>query len=672
MDKKESDLTAAIEREVSHRKKKFTLDELIDLCGLKIPADKVFEILVSNDLAMSSDAVSFIPTHWFFRKGKVIIQPAPEEIEQGILIPGDQFVPMYNLQRTPVDLILRFEGKDIPRKTIIRRIQDAIKYYRLFGPGNFSNLLEIEDEENYTVMQQNSEKIENMVRMQALDVSNFYQLHNFSAGDFIECTVDDFHQGIFDCRYLSKKEISSEKKEDWFQRLDNGFKKCFRMFNQPIDIIPTILYGYFFAGRKAVTQPGFHLKGFFRESNSVEIVQPSHDSLSLWKKGAAMPDALDVPNFSDEIEDSLNSLLDELEAPIFDSQLVKAYFLDSLYHEDDYFFALQRLLYKQELAVMSFEQENSFFDLMLDFWNSVAINYSREEDKKSGELREYVLFVYHADEIFIKKLFQAGGAFPDTLGELISRLNEIQEELETVLITLNNGNYCSVTESEVTIDSMKTVEKTCSILKDEIQRQAGVDVGWKKSDQYYELHVQLDHIDPVIYRNVRVPGKTDLEQLHSIIQIAMGWKNYHLHSFFIDGREYTNLAAVDERMETNPLDESEYTLPDFNFKEGSTFKYTYDFGDNWEHTITVEKIRPCDSVIPEEQSLPVLRFGSRVAPPEDCGGIAGYMKLLEVTGKPAHALDEDEKQLLAWAEDYDPNVFDTEKINSQMKRFLST
>ena len=62
-----------------------------------------------------------------------------------------------------------------------------------------------------------------------------------------------------------------------------------------------------------------------------------------------------------------------------------------------------------------------------------------------------------------------------------------------------------------------------------------------------------------------------------------------------------------------------------------TFTYEYDFGDNWGHTILVEKIfRPL-----EELKHPVCLKGKRSAPPEDCGGEGGYYHLLKVIGDPS-------------------------------------
>ena len=62
------------------------------------------------------------------------------------------------------------------------------------------------------------------------------------------------------------------------------------------------------------------------------------------------------------------------------------------------------------------------------------------------------------------------------------------------------------------------------------------------------------------------------------------------------------------------------------------FTYTYDFGDNWQHTVAFEKSEPAV----EGVSYPVCITGKRNCPPEDCGGVRGYEELLAILANPTH------------------------------------
>src|SRR5262245_21165556 len=98
---------------------------------------------------------------------------------------------------------------------------------------------------------------------------------------------------------------------------------------------------------------------------------------------------------------------------------------------------------------------------------------------------------------------------------------------------------------------------------------------------------------------------------------------------------------------------------------GSQFIYEYDFGDNWKHEITVEKIlRPV-----EGETYPRLLGGALACPPEDCGGMPGYENFLEAISDPEH---EDHDEMLEWAGvSFDPERFDLERIDRQLRRSAS-
>ena len=108
----------------------------------------------------------------------------------------------------------------------------------------------------------------------------------------------------------------------------------------------------------------------------------------------------------------------------------------------------------------------------------------------------------------------------------------------------------------------------------------------KKAGQVYQLKLTLCDIQPPVWRRVRVED-CSLSELHDIIQTCMGWGGYHLHSFEIGGEQYSE-PDPDGMMETE--DERKVKMSQIVSGGIKKFSYTYDFGDNWEHTIQVEKV----------------------------------------------------------------------------------
>ena len=94
------------------------------------------------------------------------------------------------------------------------------------------------------------------------------------------------------------------------------------------------------------------------------------------------------------------------------------------------------------------------------------------------------------------------------------------------------------------------------------------------------------------------------------------------------------------------------------------FGYLYDFGDSWEHTITVEKVAP-----PPEHSLgsAYVEAGERACPPEDSGGSHGYQTFLDQFAK--NRRHKEVREFQTWAgPDFDPNRFDRHAANAALLR----
>ncbi len=182
----------------------------------------------------------------------------------------------------------------------------------------------------------------------------------------------------------------------------------------------------------------------------------------------------------------------------------------------------------------------------------------------------------------------------------------------------------------------------------------------------YTLKITLNHSKPPIWRRVQLPDCT-LNELHHVIQYAMGWDNCHLHEFVVGNRRFQPALdefGVDAMWNMGGMDDSEPTeetmLSDLvpgSSKKPFRFKYMYDFGDGWEHTISVESVEFLD----EAPAVPVCLAGKRACPPEDCGGVWGYAALLEALADPTHP---EHAELLEWCGGpIDAEEFDPEELN---------
>lgn len=180
----------------------------------------------------------------------------------------------------------------------------------------------------------------------------------------------------------------------------------------------------------------------------------------------------------------------------------------------------------------------------------------------------------------------------------------------------------------------------------------------------YEFEITLLDIEPRIWRRFAMSGNMGLKKLHSVIQIVMGWEDYHLHSFEVGEKTYD--MDDEEWMEygetpDGTLFESGFRIRSI-LKEGDHFFYKYDFGDGWRHSIKVLQI----SAPHEGVRYPVCLDGARACPPEDVGGVDGYQTYLEALTDPRH---EDHEQMVNWrGPTFNSNAFDVVAVNQQLRK----
>nr|VFJ86440.1 MAG: pRiA4b ORF-3-like protein [Candidatus Kentron sp. H]VFJ88317.1 MAG: pRiA4b ORF-3-like protein [Candidatus Kentron sp. H]VFJ95545.1 MAG: pRiA4b ORF-3-like protein [Candidatus Kentron sp. H] len=175
----------------------------------------------------------------------------------------------------------------------------------------------------------------------------------------------------------------------------------------------------------------------------------------------------------------------------------------------------------------------------------------------------------------------------------------------------------------------------------------------------YQLKIGLKGSKPPIWRRILVVSTVRLSELHSIIQIVMGWKNRHLHQFVLGGERYGGAPDPDFGLE-GMLDGSQYRLDQLLSQEKVSMIYEYDFGDGWEHKITLEKTLPFDP----KATLPVCIKAKGACPPEDIGGMGGYYEFLEALNDPAHPEHEDYKEWVGV--DFDPDAHDRDAVNRRL------
>ena len=195
-----------------------------------------------------------------------------------------------------------------------------------------------------------------------------------------------------------------------------------------------------------------------------------------------------------------------------------------------------------------------------------------------------------------------------------------------------------------------------------------------KNHLVYQFKITLHEIEPPVWRKIQVPAKYTFWDLHVAIQDAMGWLDYHLHAFHLRqkhkrkpieiGIPETEIGTPEDiYFDTGIIPGWKVPITDHFTDLGQKMNYEYDFGDSWHHEILFEGIL----LKTKGEKYPKCLAGQRACPPEDCGGVHGYYRLVNILQDPSH--DEYEGHV-EWLKGhaknyhpYKPDEFNPEKVH---------
>lgn len=169
-----------------------------------------------------------------------------------------------------------------------------------------------------------------------------------------------------------------------------------------------------------------------------------------------------------------------------------------------------------------------------------------------------------------------------------------------------------------------------------------------RMSERFVIRVHLYQITPQIWRRVAVPVDGTFEELHRVIQAAMGWEDKHPHEFrHGKGKRLVDVIGPVGLEEITPgefQDEKKVTLREFIGRRRLPIRilYRYDFAEDWIHEVAFEGR--------DEGGAAEVLEGERAGPPEDFGGAFQYMQA---------AAGE-----IAWDHPgYDPEAFDPAEVD---------
>jgi yecA family protein len=182
-------------------------------------------------------------------------------------------------------------------------------------------------------------------------------------------------------------------------------------------------------------------------------------------------------------------------------------------------------------------------------------------------------------------------------------------------------------------------------------------------DTVYQLKIALQGVRPPVWRRVLVRESLTLRRLHDVIQAVMGWNGSHLHLFSMGDRVYgpTDLMPDERGMGEGVYSDRNVRLSALDTRGITAITYTYDLGDDWCHTVTLEAKKSAEPGV----AYPAFVTGKGACPPEDVGGPPGYADFLDIMADPDHP-DHAETSEWVGAKTFDPKALDRAAIETRL------
>ena len=223
----------------------------------------------------------------------------------------------------------------------------------------------------------------------------------------------------------------------------------------------------------------------------------------------------------------------------------------------------------------------------------------------------------------------------------------------------------------------------------------------------HRLKITLDDVEPPLWRLLEIESDCPIDFVADAIRGVFGWSFTHGYKFVIKGRHYgthnhwvrddpeqeleerrrhitkrklgsnAERKAMDElfdwydarRAELAKEEDPIPMLSEVVRRARSRFRFIFDFGDWWEHTVIVEKIEPADPSV----AYPRCIGGSGANPLEDCGGWWRLNQVIQAVDEPKIPRDETLQHIITnWVgENWDHQKVSVDEINMRLRKMFT-
>lgn len=448
--------SAEIEQQISAAGDKFTIASVARALGAprSEPLRRRLERFIESDTEFFHDQKwNCVRRKAFFNQKKFIITPDEWEIREGVLFPGHRLIPFVSEEVFPSEAVLNFDGQPAAMRKMTLPLGQIFHYHLLLGSEQIFDFLIAEDPANaHLAKHANSGEA---VSLELFDLKEFYSKNDFTLGDAICCTVEDYGQGILQCSYLSAEKRSFNARKARVAALDDAIKVVWEEFKDYPDIPEQLAWAEFYCQNPDST--GASIDEFIASSTMVELrADGDHAVLSIREEknensDIVLPEGLSISNTA--LDDPIK-LLSGNGTPLTEAEL-DGFMLDALCRrEGDIDGICSRVFAHGELDIADDAQQAVLMNYLEERFEELQENYNRADDESKAELRADLLDAVQQRLEYLAYLGSRDRDPDDKEAEKLKKLAAVSTKLNEALKLLNNPAF---TPDEIELEHLATL-----------------------------------------------------------------------------------------------------------------------------------------------------------------------------------------------------------------------
>ncbi|MCL2209759.1 MAG: plasmid pRiA4b ORF-3 family protein [Treponema sp.] len=574
--------------------------------------------LDTRKIAFKIDNRHWVSRRGCFEPGEFIITPTRLELLNGILIPGHRGIPFANPLIMPNRYQFFWKGKLVPFTTTEASPEDLYPYYCIYGEEFAPQYIARENPKNEEAFCKDPYEDPPEVSITTLDMRTIYRESSFIPGDRFVVRAIDWKDCRFKLEKCGKDEWQQARLDEWLNAAESGFEDSFTLLGPGASTEEQIAFAYWFGGKRMREIPAYSLEEFlYEKTNRIETV-PYGIETRFWFAGKDIPDSQALQNYTVPPDRTfIEDLLYKKNIPISEF-VILSYIRDAFFRNEK---EIDEVVNRIIPPVIHLDETE--WDIITDYISDTMVDfikgYSLFLDKGAGPVRQRVAEL-HTAVIDLSARLQKGEIDTTWLPRhTFIVLSQIQGHAAALLEDLAFDESPSENEIAAMDNSLDSMIDTYSEIKELINnsmdnfRKSNLTVihGGRNSGQLWRMiQISISGLD--IWRRAIVSHECKMEELHKIIQTAMGWTGSLRFRFYCEkpdgGKEYVH---------------DKVKLGDVDFRGRK--ELVYEYGLNWNVKIIIMASY-------EPAKFEETRFiaGEGASPPEKIEGPRHFKKLLDL------------------------------------------